>query len=204
MPKILHIKASPRGMLSDSTKVAEAFLRAFLKGHPNFGTEELDLFREELPPFEAPAAAAKYAVLGGGEPTGPDARAWKAVIEVIDRFKSADMVIVSSPMWNFGIPYRLKHYVDLLVQPGLTFVYGPEGYKGLVTARPVVLVLSRGGAYVPGDAMDFQRRYLETILGFIGFTDIRTVLIEATLGGGDTKPIVEKAIAEARELAGKM
>ena len=204
MSKALHIKASPRGMNSDSTKVAEAFLEAFLKGHRNFGAEELDLFRENLPPFEAPAAAAKYAVLAGVEPKGPDALAWKAVIEVIDRFKSADLLLISSPMWNFGIPYRLKHYIDLLVQPGLTFAYGPEGYKGLVTGRPAMLILSRGGSYAPGDPMDFQKRYLETILGFIGFTDIRSVLIEATLSGADNEQIVAKAITEARNLAGKM
>ncbi len=204
MSKVLHIKASPRGMNSDSTKVAEAFLEAFLKSHRNFGSEELDLFREKLPPFEAPAAAAKYAVLGGSEPKGPDALAWKAVIEVIDRFKSADLLLLSSPMWNFGIPYRLKHYIDLLVQPGLTFTYGPEGYKGLVTGRPAVLILSRGGSYAPGDAMDFQKRYLEAVLGFIGFSDIRSVLIEATLSGADNVQIVAKAVTEARNLAGKI
>ena len=204
MPKLLHIKASPRGISSDSIKVAEAFLQTFLKAHPNFGTEELDLFREKLPPFEAPAAAAKYAVLGGSEPKGPDALAWKAVIEVIDRFKSADMLVISSPMWNFSIPYRLKHYVDLLVQPGLTFSYGPEGYKGLVTGRAAVLILSRGGSYPAGDAMDFQKPYLETVLRFIGFTDIRTLLIEGTLGGVGSEQVVRAAVSAARELAGRM
>jgi FMN-dependent NADH-azoreductase len=204
MPKVLHVKASPRGMSSDSTKVAEAFLEAFLKAHRNFGVEELDLFRKDLPPFEAPAAAAKYAVFGGGQPRGPDALAWKAVIEVVDHFKSADVLVISSPMWNFGIPYRLKHYLDLLVQPGLTFSYGPEGYKGLVTSRLAVLILSRGGSYPAGDAMDFQRPYLETILRFVGFSDIRTVLIEPTLSGADAKPIVAGAMAAARELAARI
>ena len=53
-------------------------------------------------------------------------------------------------MWNFGIPYILKHYIDLIVQPGLTFSFSPsEGYKGLVTGKPVTVVYARGGAYGP-------------------------------------------------------
>ena len=88
-------------------------------------------------------------------------------------------------MWNFGIPYKLKHYIDLLVQPGLTFGFTPEtGYKGLVTGKPLVAIYARGGAYGPGsgaETADQQSTYLKQILGFIGFTDIREIFIEPTL-----------------------
>lgn len=201
MPKLLHIKASPRPE-SYSTQAAEAFIDAFLKAHRDYGCETLDVFRGDLPPFEAPQAAAKYDVLAGKEPTGPAARAWKAVIDVVDRFKSADLVVISSAMWNFSIPYRLKQYIDVIVQPALTFSYTPqEGYKGLVTGRPAVLVLARGGGYAAGsgsEAADMQRPYLESILRFIGFTDIRTVIVEPTLAGQDA---AAKALAAAKAQA---
>ena len=62
-------------------------------------------------------------------------------------FKSADKYLVSLPMWNFSIPYKLKQYIDLLVHRGLTFSFTPEGgYKGLVTGKPLVAVYARGGA----------------------------------------------------------
>ena len=55
---------------------------------------------------------------------------------MIERFKGADKYLFSLPMWNFGIPYKLKHYIDVLVQPTYTFSFSPkEGYKGLVTRK---------------------------------------------------------------------
>ena len=204
MPKLLHIKASPR-MDSYSTALAEAFLEAFLKVHRDFGNETLDVARADtgagppVPEFRAPQAAAKYAVLEGQEPVGEAALAWKAVIDVVNHFKSADFVLISSPMWNFSLPYRLKQYIDVLVQPGLTFTYSAaEGYKGLVTGRPAVLALARGGSYPTGTAeasYDMQKPYLELILRFIGFTDIRTLIVEPTLAGKET---ADKALAAAK------
>jgi len=205
MARILHIKASPR-MDSYSYRLSKAFLEAFRRSHPQVGIETLDLFGTDLPPFEAPAAAAKYQVLSGQEPQGRDAEVWQRVIEVINHFKSADMYVLSSPMWNFSIPYRLKQYLDILVQPGLTFTWSPqEGYKGLLGGRPAVLCLARGGDY-PSDtqsaSLDMQKPYLELILGFIGITDIRSIIVEPTFqGAAVAEEKLQAAIAEARKMA---
>ena len=107
-------------------------------------------------------------------------------------------------MWNFSIPYKLKHYIDVITQPGLTFGFDPEqGFFGLVTGKPVTAIYSRGGEYSSGDAkgMDFQKPYLEMSLGFIGFREINSVLIEPTLADPDTvKKGIEKAKAQASKL----
>ena len=64
---------------------------------------------------------------------------------------------------------------------------------------------SRGGEYPPGsesESLDFQTKYILTILGFIGFTDIRTLVIEPTLS--DPEVAKEKrttAIEKAKEMA---
>ena len=81
----------------------------------------------------------------------------------------------------------------MISQPGLTWSFSPEtGYEGLVTGKSATLVLARGGEYsssTEAAAMDFQRTYLEMILGFIGFKDINTVLIEPTLTDDKAKAI---------------
>ncbi len=204
MPKLLHIKASPRRE-SFSTRAAETFTESYCKTHPASRVETLDLFDADIPDFRAPQASAKYDVIAGKQPSGPAAAAWKAVIETIQQFKSADVVVISSPMWNFSIPYRLKQYIDVIVQPGLTVSYTPEaGYKGLVTGQPVVLVLARGGSYAPGspgEAYDMQKPYLEGILRFIGFTDIHTVIVEPTMAGEDA---AAAALAGAKAKAIKL
>jgi FMN-dependent NADH-azoreductase len=205
MAKLLHIQASPMEDRSFSTRAARAFLEAYRAGHPQDVVETLDLWKADIPVFDATAASGKYKVMRGLPHTPDEARAWQRVIETIQHFTSAGKVLVSSPMWNFGIPYRLKQYIDVLVQPGLTFSYDPKaGYSGLVTGRPLQLILARGGEYPWGtDAagMDHQRPYLELIFGFIGFSDIRTLVVEPTLSPvGDDR--LAAAIRAAQTAAG--
>lgn len=200
MSRLLHIVASPRGFSSASWRVGNALVGAYRKANPTHGSETLNVFTDRIPEFNEPQAAAKYRVMSGQEPQDDQAAAWKPVIDAINHFKSFDKYVISAGMWNFGIPWRLKQYFDVIVQPGLTFSYSPqEGYKGLVTGRPVALVLARGGQYGqgnPAETYDFQRSYLETVLGFIGFTDIRTIPVEPMLS-----PDAEKVIAAATEQA---
>ena len=205
MPKLLYIKVSPR-VESVSAKVAEVFLEELRNDQSGWEIETLSLFATNLPSFDAPAAKAKYAVLSGAEPIGPEAKIWREVIDVIEHFKSADAYVIACPMWNFGIPYKLKHYIDILVQPALTFNYSPEaGYSGLVTGRPVLLSLARGGDYSQPEAqsLDMQKPYLETILNFIGLTDIRTIITQPTLIGGPKimDSALQEAINQAKDLA---
>ncbi len=49
--------------------------------------------------------------------------------------------------------------------------------------------------------MDMQKRYLEQIFRFIGFTDIRSILVESTLGGRQSE---ESSVQEGIRLAGQM
>jgi FMN-dependent NADH-azoreductase len=125
MANILHIMASPR-IESYSTRLAEAFFEAYHQTRPEDCVETLDVFRADIPLFYAPAAKAKYAVAAGQAPRDEAERAWQHVVEAINHFKRFDMYVVSSPMWNFGIPYRLKQYIDVIVQPSLTYAYSPE------------------------------------------------------------------------------
>jgi FMN-dependent NADH-azoreductase len=205
MATVLHVQASPRGEESFSARVARAFLDRYRRRHPDARTETLCVFGEELPEFAAPAAAAKYAVLGGAEPTDDAARAWAAVVQVVDRLKAADMLLISCPMWNFSVPYRLKQWIDVIVQPGLTFSYDPQaGYQGLLSGRTAVLVLARGSDYSGELApMDMQRPYLEAILRFLGITDVHAVTVEPTMAAGPetAEGKLRQAVADAEALA---
>lgn len=184
MARLLYIQASPR-LESYSTKIGNAFVSAYRQAHPQDGVETLDLYKDPIPPFLAPQAAAKYAVLSGKEPQGQAEEAWRDVIGTIEHFKGFDRYVLSSPMWNFNIPYRLKQYIDVIVQPGLTFRYSPEkGYEGLVAGKSMMMLLARGGVYGtenPVQTMEFQESYLRTIFGFIGIQDIRSISLQGTL-----------------------
>jgi FMN-dependent NADH-azoreductase len=202
MPKLLYIEASPRKSRSKSIELAEFFLSNLQNAHPSVEIDKLDLWTTELPAFDGDTVDAKYAILHGQAHSPDQANAWQRVEAVTERFKSADWYLFSLPMWNFGVPYVMKHLIDVLVQPGLTFSFSPdEGYKGLVTGKKAVVVYARGGNYCTGSGMegyDLQSKTLGGVLGFIGVTDVVNIFVEPTLGApGD----VDATVAKAKELA---
>lgn len=205
MVKLLYIESSPRKKRSASIEVAHTFLQEYKRKHADDTIQTIDLWSKNLPAFDGEVIDAKYQILSRHSFSEAEKRAWKPVEDIIAEFKDADKYLFSLPMWNFSIPYKLKHYIDLLVQPGYTFTMTPEGgFKGLIDNKPVLLIYARGGAYpagTPGEAFDLQKRYMETILGFIGFKDFKSIIIEST-GNPDSKnAALEKAKREALEQA---
>jgi FMN-dependent NADH-azoreductase len=209
MSKLLYIQASPRGERSHSLAAADAFIESYRQAHPADEVVTINLFERRLPPFDGDIINAKYAILHGLDHTDAQRDAWKQVEAVIEEFTSADKYVFAVPMWNFSLPYALKHYIDIIVQPTYTFSFTPEeGYRGLAGGKPVFIAYARGGEYPPGtgaEDLDFQTRYLEHELGFIGFTDIRKVVVEPTLAGGPDTAAEKQAaaISSATEAAGR-
>lgn len=206
MTKLLHVQSSPRKERSASVAVAEYFLDVYRSKHPDDTVETLDLWEANLPEFNGETIDAKYAVMHGKDPTAAQAEAWQVVSRIAEHFKSADKYLFSLPMWNFSIPYKLKHFIDVLVQPGLAFSFTPEtGPMGLITGKPAVGIYARAVASGPGsgnESSNAQSTYLRQILSFIGFTDIKEILVEPTLGGPTAKDdALDSAKPKAAELA---
>lgn len=206
MALLLYIQASPRIDRSVSIAVANAFVQSYMQTHPKDRIRTINLFKAQIPAFDGPTLQAKYDILHGRSKEPAAVMAWGRVEKTIEIFKSADRYLFAVPMWNFGIPYRLKHYLDVIIQPGYTFAVSQAGYKGLVTGRPAVLVYARGGSYQKGsptEAYDLQTRYLELALRFIGIDQIQSLIVEPTLAGGpDTaRQAQQQAMEKARQIA---
>ncbi|MEE9303877.1 MAG: NAD(P)H-dependent oxidoreductase [Thiotrichaceae bacterium] len=207
MSKLLYIQASPRVQRSHSIAVADAFVETYERTHPDDEIVTLNVFEASTPNFDGLAVQAKYTILHGQSHSEEELQVWKDVERVIEQFTSADKYVLAVPMWNFGIPYRLKQYIDLLVQPGYTFSYSEDtGYQGLVVGKPMLAVYARGGEYPAGsatEAFDLQTKYIELIFGFIGFENIRSVVVEPTLQGGPDVAAVKRqeAIDKIKEIA---
>jgi FMN-dependent NADH-azoreductase len=205
MAKLLYIESSPRKIRSKSIAVAKAFLGAYQAAHSNDEIVTLDLWEKALPEFDGFTIDAKYQVMHGQDFTDEQEQAWQKVVDLCDEFKSADKYVLSLPMWNFGIPYKLKHYIDVIAQPGQTFSFDPTtGYSGLVTGKPLVAIYARGGAYSSPEmkGLDYQKGYLDVLLGFLGFEDVQALVVEPTLGAPEEVRSMETAVMdEARRLA---
>ena len=101
--------------------------------------------------------------------------------QLIDELRAADTIVIGAPMYNFSISSPLKAWIDQIVRLGKTFGSGPNGPRGLLEMKKVIVITARGGAYEKGtarEAFDFQEPYLRHILGFIGLTDVTFIHAE--------------------------
>jgi FMN-dependent NADH-azoreductase len=207
VPKLFHLRSSPR-VGSASAAAAEMFLAKFRELRPSWDIDLQDLWRERLPEFDGAALEAKYARLGGRGFNDTERDAFAVIERMALRFSLADRVLISSPMWNFGVPYKLKQWFDLIVQPGLTFTFSPaEGYRGLVKDRPTIVILASGSDFVTGmnrGRVDMATPYLRDILRFIGVHSVRFVAVGPTIGPGDqvqaARGSVERRLVELAAL----
>ena len=195
MPKLVYLEASPRKERSHSSDIAKEFLDSYKESYPTDEIETINIWDLDLPEIDGELLNARYAITQGQQVTTNQEKAWQQVVDVFEKFNSGTKYLFSLPMWNFGIPYKLKHFIDVVTQPGLSFNFSQEtGYQGLINGRPAAVVYARGGEYGLESGVedkDFQRPYFEVWLKFVGFTDIRPVVIEPTMKGDEMVNLVK-------------
>jgi FMN-dependent NADH-azoreductase len=146
----------------------------------------VNLWREELPEFSGHLVDAKYARLNARPFSDPQRSSFAEAERMAQRFSLADRVLISTPMWNFAIPYKLKHWFDIIIQPGLTFRFDPaRGYLPLLKDRPTMVIIASGSDFTTGmnrGRTDLATPYLREALRFIGISDVRFIPIGPTTG----------------------
>lgn len=204
MGKLLHISASPRGTGSESLAIAAAFVDAFRETHPDDEVEHWDLWDGTLPAFGPAETEAKMTLIRGGTPTGAAQHAWDAVIAAFHRFDAADRLLFSVPMWNAGIPYILKQFIDVVSQPGLVWGFDAQtGYQPLLKDKKAAVVYT-SAVWAPGlptgFGTDFQSTFFDDWLRWAGITDVTAIRHHPTVLG-DVEDSRQTAMAAAREAA---
>ena len=203
MPTLLHIESSPRKTRSASLDVARAYLEAYRDAHPDHSIDVLDLWSIALPEFDGDALDAKYADLSGTPLSEAQQQAWAGIRHVAQRLHDADTLLFSVPLWNFSIPYKLKHFIDVVSQRNILFSFDERGSRGLLEDKKALVIYARGLDYsidssTPAHSFDFQRPFMEAWLRFVGVTDVESIVVEKTLFG----PEVDHAARQtARERA---
>ncbi len=174
------IEVSPRGKDSASRAVAETLAARLLALHPETKLIRRDITAEDLPHLDDITLRA----ISTKDPVEAERLKVAARLsdELTDELLASDLLVISTPMWNFGIPSALKAWIDLVVRPGRTFRYAGAGVDGLAENKKAILVLASGGIFSDGPwrPFDFVEPYLRHILGFIGIVDVQTVRAEGT------------------------
>src|SRR5258708_31479233 len=185
MPKLFHLSCSPRAD-SESGAGARVFLGRFRQTRPDWDIDTMNLWKDYLPEFEGYILEAKYSRLGGRAFTDSQRDAFAVAERIAVRLALADRVLISTPMWNFGIPYKLKQWLDVIIQPGLAFRFDPaQGYLPLFKDRPTVVILASGGDFVTGmnrGRVDMGTAYLREPPRVVGIRHVRFVPLGPTTG----------------------
>jgi FMN-dependent NADH-azoreductase len=181
MKTLLQINTSVFSGQGNSTRLAEAFVRNWAERHPGSRVIVRDLAANPIPHLDA---AGVQAFFTKPEDRTPAQQAYSQASEaLIEELRSADVVVIGLPMYNFGIPSTLKAYFDQLARAGISFRYTPNGPEGLLGGRKVYVLAARGGKY-QGTLQDTQTPFVQNFMNFIGIHDVEFVFAEG-LNMGD-------------------
>lgn len=202
--KLLHIQASP-STVSHSLEIADAFVARYRERLPEAEVETADVWRLDLPEFDADMIAAKFAVLRSQQASDAQRQLWARAVAHAEAFNAADHYVINLPMWNLGLPYKLKHYIDVVTLPGQNWAWSREaGYRPLLAGKRAVLVYSSAGDYGADGISnqghrDSQKAEMRAWLRFLGITVVREIVVGPTLTDPATLATLKEAARRQAE-----
>ncbi len=192
--RILRLDASANPGDSSSRKLGDYLVRQLEQGNPAIETRERDL-NTDLSFIDSSWIAANFTPSDEREAEQSARLAFSD--ELIAELQWAEHIVLTTPMYNFGVPATLKAWIDHVCRAGVTFRYGANGAEGLLKGKRVDIVITTGGA--PLDSpVDFVSGYLKQVFNFIGIEDI--TLIGADQMNVDGEASFSKAVSRIEQI----
>jgi FMN-dependent NADH-azoreductase len=169
--RVLRVDASARVEGSVSRQLADRLIAGLAERVDELAVTRRDV-AQGLPFVDADWVASNL--------TDPDARdaAQRRVLAgsdaLVDEARSADVWVIATPIYNFGVPASLKAWIDQVARARLTFRYTAQGPEGLLVGKKVYLLVATGGTEV-GSGIDFATPWLRFVLGFLGVKDVEVI-----------------------------
>jgi len=188
--KVLRVDSSARSEGSMSRRVADELIEQLREREGAVEVRVRDLAVEAPSFVDADWVDANF--------TAPEQRngEQKAALAESDalvaELKAADVLVIGVPIYNFGIPAKLKAWIDMVARARLTFRYTENGPVGLLEGKRAYLAVASGGTVV-GSELDFATGYLCHVLGFLGIDDVHIVAADRLMARGE-----EEAVGDAR------
>ena len=200
MAHLLHIDSSVQGDLSVSRALTARAAKAWRRAHPGGTITYRDLGAEPLPHFTHETGRAR--MVPAEQRTPAEAASWALTEQVVGEVLDADTIIFGLPIYNFGPPSSVKSWVDHMIAPGLSI--DAETRAGLLGARDMLVLASKGGGYQPGtprDGWDHAAPWLPHGLSLTGLAP-RFITAELTLANSnpqmaELKPLAAESLASA-------
>lgn len=210
---LLLLNASPRRERSLSRKLASTFIAQWLALRPDDAILERDVGIDHPPLLTEAWIAACFTPEDQRTPGQRGVLAYSDA--AIDELARADVVVVSTPRYNYGMPAALKAWFDQVIRINRTFSFDPAQstwpLSPLLSGKKLVLLSSSGEfAFQPGglrENWEHLEPHVRTCARYVGVApcDVHHVAIEYQEFGDERhRASLEGALDAAKVLAGKL
>jgi FMN-dependent NADH-azoreductase len=201
---VLLLLASARRDGSHSRQLAARFIDQLRSQHRDLSVVTRDLGAEPPPHLDAAWTTAN-ATPAAERDSEQRARLGFSDTLIAD-LRAADLIVLATPMYNFGLPSPVKAWFDHVTRAGETFSFdaATNTYTGLLTGKRAVLITASAGDYTPGTpaaAVDFLTPYVRFQLGFVGIGDLTVVAAGNLWASPDVRA---HSLAEAHSALAKL
>lgn len=181
MNTVLLLNASPQGQASHANQLALELVASLRERYADLQLIERDLGAYPLPPLGADYARALTTRTPFDSPTFDVSEA------LIGELERSDVLLIATPLHNFMLPAALKLWIDYVLRIHRTFSSSPQGKLGLLSDRPVYVLVGCGGVLHGESARqaDFLTPYLRHVLNTLGLFDLHFTYLQGLVFGDD-------------------
>lgn len=203
--KVLHVCATPIPTEDSVCKqLAMAFFIKLTTLNSEVEVENIDLDATPPPPYTYDQYRGCWFPLHvpGYVPTKDETNALGYAKEQAEKFCKADVLVLTTPMWNYSIPGNMKSWIDHVAAPGLVYSVNEDGSKNpLHQIKRLILIVTSDAHLDHGDSRDCLTPLIENVFGSIGIDDISVAWADgqATPNAIQQKQLATEAVEEHAE-----
>ena len=211
MTTLLRIDASARGARSLSRRMTQTFVETWRRSRALDVVIERDLAAN--PPELITEAWIASAFSDPAARTPEQAKLLASSDRLIDELERADVIVLGTPMYNYGMPAALKAWFDQVIRIGRTFSFdrarGDWPLEPILSGKCLVVLSSRGEfGFGPGGErahMNHLDPHIATCARYLGVSESHTISSEyQELGGARHERSVAAAFERVIELATRL
>lgn len=184
MTTLLHINASARTSRSLSRALSGQFVSEWMARRPSDRVIVRDVGRYP-PPITTELWIASVFTAEGNR-TDEQKDAVRASDELIAELDEADIIVMGTPMYNYGMPAALKAWFDNVIRIGKTFTFdlarGDYPLEPVMTGKTLVILSSRGEfGFEPGgvrEDMNHLETHIRTCASYLGVEQTHLISID--------------------------
>ncbi|MBV8327794.1 NAD(P)H-dependent oxidoreductase [Chryseobacterium sp.] len=171
MNTLLRIDSSLRLKESYSRTLGDYFTEKWKTKNPDGIIIERDVTRQPLPHITQETVNAFFSET-------PEKENTSLSDTLIAELYQCNEILVTCPMYNYGIPSSLKTYFDLVIRTKKTFT-GNTIPQGLLENKKAYIISSMGG--IAADRLNPLEHHLTQLFNLIGITDISYFPLDGTV-----------------------